>query len=177
MLFVSPPVHSVGLCRNLSICPCLPSPVCLPRGFPPSNTGNSWLLSEVALLVMHKQQNCFVLLASPYGPLFTFVNVRLYTMCLHSKMYNCASIENVYMLANSRILYLQYENPAFSTTDMLQYIIWVWSNGFLSKAHLTTFNICCLDCVDCMLLVLRQYLVYELIFDIFLATVNCLIYG
>lgn len=98
-------------------------------------------------------------------------------MCLHSKMYNCASIENVYMLANSRILYLQCENAAFSTTDMLQHIIWVWSNGFLSKAHLTAFNICCLDCVDCMLLVLRQYLVYELIFDTFLATVNCLISG
>lgn len=162
MLSVSPFVRSV---KNLSVCPCLPSLVCLPQSFPPSNTGTSCLLSEVALLVMCKQLNSLVVLASSYLPLFTCCNVRL-TLCACIVKYTTVHLWKMFRCLQTA-KYLQCENPAFSTVDMLQYYLWVWSNGLLTKGHLTTFNICCLDCVDCMFQVLSQYLVYAKWFILF----------
>lgn len=168
MLFVSPSVHSVGQCRNLSLS--LPAISCLPPTGVPNRQHRELLTLEVAMLVMRKQLNCFVLLASPYLPLFTCVNVRL-TLCACIVKHTSVHPWKMFIRLQTTE-YLQCDNAAFSTTDMLLYILWVWSNGFLSKAHLTTFSTCCLDCVDCMLLVLLQYLPS---YDTFLATVSCLI--
>lgn len=142
----------------MSVCPCLPSPVCLPRGFPPSNTGTSWLLAEVALLVMRKQWNCF---RPPYFSLFTCVNVRL-TLCACIvkniqlvQLWKCLHACKQPSICNVKIQHSPQQTcySVFSGSDQMafcQKLIWQ-----------PFFNMCCLECVDCLLLVFCVMLRYS----------------
>lgn len=115
------------------------------RGFPPSNRGLSTLIWSSFLLVMRKQLNCFVLLTSPYLPLFPCVNVRL-TLCACIGKYTTVHLWKMFYMLASRQIFAMWKSSIlhnrYAAVYFLGLIKWPFVKSSFENLKYMLFWLC-----------------------------------